>query len=288
MEIGINFNDIKSYTENMSKGLSDKMFFLDKIKFNSKDTYVFVDFGCADGVLISALHDILEPKGVKAFYVGYDISEEMINLAKTKCDFSTNCAVFTTDWNEVEKHIADDKLKKVLILSSVIHEIYSYARPDSNDLGIFWHRVRFSGFDYICVRDMMCSKDINRKPSEQMIYNTVASEGGMKYKFEPRLQQQKIDFEKRWGAISENNKNLVHFLLKYRWFINWEREVNENYFPIYVEELLEIMEKNYNLAYFERFRVPFLDDCFMRDFGIVLEDYTHIKAVFEMKKVKEG
>ena len=80
-------------------------------------------------------------------------------------------------------------------------------------------------------------------------------------------------------------KNIVHYLLKYRWNVNWNRELHENYFPITVEDFLkEITDGNYNLTYFKRFRVPYLDECFKLDWDITLTDYTHIKAIFELKK----
>ena len=279
MEVGISFNDIKSYTDNMSKGLDDKLFFLNRINFKADRSYVFVDFGCADGVLISALYGILKERGVRACYIGYDISDEMINLAKAKCDVDKYTTMFTTDWSDVE-----EKIKKfdesVLILSSVVHEVYSYANVDNDDIGVFWHRVRSTGFDYICVRDMMCSQDINRPKKD---FSSI-----FKYSIKMSFLNEELkDFENKWGSI-ENNKNFVHFLLKYRWQINWEREVNENYFPLYIDEFMERFNEKYNVSYFERFRVPYLDKCIKEDFGIELDDYTHIKAVFEIKKVKEG
>ena len=280
MKIGIDIKDIKSYTENMSKGLDDKLFFLNRINFTDEKSYLFVDFGCADGVLISALYDILESKGVHAYYIGYDISEEMINLAKTKCNLSADSAMFTTNWDDVERKVkVYSNMESVLILSSVVHEVYSYARPDSNDIGLFWKRVRTTGFKYVCVRDMMCSEDINR-PTDHDTY--------VKFKdhvpFASTLNNLRYDFEGTWGEIAKNNKNLVHFLLKYRWRINWEREVIENYFPIYISEFIEKFSTRYTVSYFERFRVPYLDKCIKVDFDIELEDYTHVKIVFELKK----
>lgn len=277
MKIGIDIKDITSYTENMSKGLDDKLFFLNRIKFNDDKDYIFVDFGCADGVLINALYEILESKGIKAYYVGYDISDEMISLAKSKCNFSRDCATFTSDWSEVEKIIKGKNVVSILILSSVVHEVYSYARPDHDDIGDFWKHVRNSGFKYICVRDMMCSQDINRETNKDLYI-----------KFSTNLDVNKdkmmCDFEKRWGSTEKNNKNFVHFLLKYRWKINWDREVNENYFPLYIYEFTERFNDKYNMTYFERFRVPYLDKCIKEDFNIELEDYTHVKMIFEAKK----
>lgn len=284
MEIGINFNDIKSYTENMSKGLEDKLFFLNRINFTDGRDYLFVDFGCADGVLLTALSKILNDKGVHAYYIGYDISETMIDFAKSKFDDPSTSIMFTSNWDEVEEKVKTySAMTSVLILSSVIHEVYSYAREDHDDIGEFWHRVRTTGFKYVCIRDMMCSEDIVREPNHSVIGQVIDKIG-----FATSLSGLRRDFDNRWYPIARSNKDLVHFLLKYRWRINWERELNENYFPIYISELFEKMESRYNVSYFERFRVPFLDKCIWDDFGIELQDYTHIKAVFEMKKVKEG
>ena len=92
------------------------------------------------------------------------------------------------------------------------------------------------------------------------------------------------DFEKTHGSIWYE-KNMYHFLLKYRWRVNWARECKENYFPITYQEIFEHIKNTpayykYNVDYFERFRVPFLDKCIKEDFGIELDQYTHIKAIF--------
>ena len=90
------------------------------------------------------------------------------------------------------------------------------------------------------------------------------------------------EFENEWGSIS-NNRNMIHFLLKYRWKVNWKREVHENYFPISSNLLIQMFNDGFNVDYFERFRVPFLDKCLKEDYNIELTDYTHIKAIFTKK-----
>ena len=35
---------------------------------------------------------------------------------------------------------------------------------------------------------------------------------------------------------------------------------------------------------FDRFRVPFLDKCWKEEFDVELNDNTHIKAIFAIKK----
>ncbi len=279
MEIGIDFKNIISYNENMAKGLTDKLFFLEKIHFNPEKYYLFVDFGCADGVLIDAMYNILTEKNIAASFIGYDISETMIELAKTKFNHYTDMVRFTSSWDEVEESVKKyTNMESVLILSSVIHEVYSYAENNS-DIDLFWERVLTTGFKYVCVRDMMCSKDINHKTDIELIQKINDLIG-----FATSLSRQRNEFSNIWGSISDNNKQLVHFLLKYRWTINWDREVHENYFPIYVDEFLRAFSDKYNISFLERFRVPFLEQCWRDTFGIEIEDYTHIKTVFELKK----
>lgn len=278
MEVGIDFKNILSYNENMAKGMTDKLFFLNKINFRKDESYLFVDFGCADGALLDSLYPIIESKGIHSYYIGYDISDSMIELAKSKFSHSTSSVLFTTSWTDVmEKVNTYSNMKSILILSSVIHEVYSYAE-NNNDIDEFWDRVLNGNFNYICVRDMMVSKDINHTPDIdifQFVKNNIPH-------FTDRMKYYK-DFIKHWGSMNEN-KNFVHYLLKYRWTINWEREVNENYFPIYLEDFLKAFSEKYNISYLERFRVPFLEKCWKDDFDIEIKDYTHIKSIFELKR----
>lgn len=277
VEVGGKFSNLDSYNQNMAKGLVDKLFFVDKLPLRKYDEWVFVDFGCADGVLINALSTILPKYGVKATLVGFDISETMIDLASSKygnCSSPEIEIVFTASWQDVLSCFkANDEAMRVLICNSVIHEVYSYAN-DQSDIDWFWRRVKYSGFDFVCVRDMMAERSIQRATDSSILesfYDHVQSS-------KPELIPYIKDFERHWGSLEEN-ENFIHYLLKYRWTTNWSREVNENYFPIMVENFLTQMS-GFNRMYFERFRLPFLEGCWLEDFGVKLKDNTHIKAIF--------
>lgn len=273
MNIGKPFKSIASYNNAMSKNIDDKLFFA---KFLPKYPMLIVDFGCADGSLISKMYELFDDRefGTLIKYIGFDISEEMINLAKSKFNYCTNRVKFTSNWDEVEKELLSYTEYKVLILSSVIHEVYSYGTEES--VRVFWDRVIHSGFHYICIRDMMYSEDMDRST------NSVKLANWFKH-FPKKFSKAYEDFVNVWGNAG-NNKNLIHFLLKYRWQINWQRELNENYFPIELNTFLSKFESMYNQTYLERFRVPFLEECWKKDFDITIDDYTHIKAIFERKK----
>ena len=276
LEVGGKFTNILSYNQNMAKGMEDKLFFINILPLRESNHWVFVDFGCADGTLFTALGPILEKMGIQATLIGYDISETMVNLAKQKLasySFDKVSVVFTYNWNIVDKYIRYSNAKKAVILSSVVHEVYSYAESEK-EISTFWDRILNSGFDFICIRDMMPSESIDRPTDEDMLQDFLETIRDKK----PELMDYVNDFQSHWGSLS-NNKNFVHYLLKYRWITNWTREVNENYFPIYVEDFLDMMS-SYRSKYIKLFRVPFLDECWLKDFGLVITDNTHIKAVF--------
>ena len=277
-KLGVPFKNLSLYNASMRKGLEDKLFFLEYLP---EDNYTFVDFGCADGSVLGALCAMYPNKKGLNTYIGYDISFDMIALAKTNFsgDIDENI-VFTSYWKDVQKELKKSNNKKVLILSSVIHEVYSYGEIPK-DIDIFWDRDLKTGFDYICIRDMMPSRDIVRKTPID-IYNALNQDKNYVLN-----EGQLAEFEKIHGSI-QSMKQAVHFLLKYRWKVNWNREVNENYFPIYVEDLIGTLSLKkyfcdagtYKIDYLERFQVPYLMECIKNDFGITFEDFTHIKAIF--------
>ena len=277
-KLGVPFKNLSLYNASMRKGLEDKLFFLEYLP---EDNYTFVDFGCADGSVLGALCAMYPNKKGLNSYIGYDISFDMIALAKTNFsgDIDEN-VVFTSYWKDVQKELKKSNNKKVLILSSVIHEVYSYGEIPK-DIDIFWDRVLKTEFDYICIRDMMPSRDIVRK-TPIAIYNALTQDNNHVLNI-----GQLAEFEKIHGS-TQSMKQAVHFLLKYRWKVNWNREVNENYFPIYVEDLIGTLSLKkyfydagiYKIDYLERFQVPYLMECIKNDFGITFEDFTHVKAIF--------
>ena len=276
MEIGEKFKDLQSYNKNMSKGIEDKLFFLKHLP--QDHGCIYVDFGCADGALIESLRHILPNNQ----FVGYDASEEMIDLARKKVNDRGSNVMFTDSWQEVENKLkGSSSMKKVLILSSVIHEVYSYAQ-DQTVIDLFWDRVLKTGFDYICVRDMMIPSDTVYTPANKEWTKNIDRFYSC-FMSSTRLNE----FKKNWGELT-NKRTVLHFLLKYRWQINWNREVKENYFPIDIETFLGRFWGYYNLNHFERFIVPFIKDKIEEDFYIKLgdDDSTHIKAVFSKRTDK--
>ena len=249
-------DNLDSYNQRMSKSVIDKMFFVDKI-----DVEHLVDFGCADGTLIKSLATLF---GDSYVYRGYDVSKEMIEKAELNTSGIKADIRFSDDLPAL---IEEQKNRSsALVLSSVIHEVYSYS--SDREVEEFWDSVWKSGFKFVVIRDMMTSKSTKRQSDSLSVAR-------IKQMFDKR----KLDFwESIWGSLHDNH-SLVHFLLSYK-YEEYEREFKENYLPLSVEDFLPTVPSTYRPVYFDHFTLPFLQRQVHSDFGIQLQDRTHIKAIF--------
>lgn len=254
MAAGHGIADLRIYLHRMQKSVLDKMFFMDKV-FEPFTT--IVDFGCANGELIKALHAFWD--GYR--YVGYDLSAEMIAAARE----NVPQAEFTCDWDE----LPCDPRQSLINISSTIHEVYSYGTEV--DVALFWQRVFSSGFRYVTIRDMMLPRAAQ---------GPVDPGDLQRVRGNPRYARQLAEYEAVWGEIRTQHQ-LVHYLLKYTYTQNWEREVRENYLPVTWEEMLSLIPDNYRITWQQHAPLPYIAWQVKRDFGIHLTTPTHGKFVIE-------
>lgn len=245
-----------SYNDEMRKSMKDKLFFVDKINVKS-----LVDYGCADGTLLSMLSEI--NSSIKLH--GIDMSSEMVRRAQEilpSASFNVSIRPYVNN--------TFDYGNSALNLSSVIHEVYSYSTKEQIDA--FWETVKNSGYKYIIIRDMI--SDLTDEASNAEDVALVRSN---------KTYAEKLrEFEEIWGSI-DIRRNLIHFLMKYRYTPNWTREVRENYIPMSSDSIVNMLSSTYDVEYEEKFTLPFLHDKVMDDFGIDIKDATHIKLVFKIK-----
>lgn len=249
-------SDMDLYVGGMAKSMLDKLFFVDKIS----DIGSIVDYGCADGTLIKSCMSMMP----EVTYMGYDICGEMLEIARANVPDGSRVQ-FTDNWGDC---INLNTKPKVLVLSSVIHEVYSYG--DSECIEGFWNRVFKSDFDYIVIRDLIPSLSISRPTAPNDYLKLIRSKNSVLIR----------KFESVWGSL-ESNKNLMHFLMKYRYVENFDRECRENYFPIHKEELLRKIPAKYDIMYQEHYVLPFVKNEVRKDFGIDIIDNTHFKLILE-------
>ena len=244
-----------AYNGRMRLSMLDKLFFLDKI-----DPDVIVDFGCADGALLKAIEAM--KNGTKL--VGYDNDPAMARV-------TTDFPIFS-DWENVSAVVTVSE-RPALVLSSVIHEVCHYG--SKTDIDKFWSRVFDSGFEFIIIRDMVPGRAIDR----------VSNVNDIKKVYHKFLGTKALDdFERVWGSI-ENNKQLIHFLLKYRYLQpNWEREVRENYMPVTREALLAKIPLEYDIIFHEHYVLPYLLQSVRDDLDVEIKDPTHLKLILRRHK----
>lgn len=248
-----------TYNYNMSLSLDDKLFFMEMVDFD-----VIVDFGCADGILLEKIAK-LNPD-IKL--IGYDLDTHELDICRRKVPN----AFLTNKWSEVLQELVNYK-SPLLNLSSVIHEVYSYTHPKLVES--FWTKNVFgSNFKYIVIRDMMPSSKIDKINMDmyEEDVNKVISKSKDYY-----LRS----FERNWGSIKDSYRNFMHYLLKYRYEINWDREVLENYLPISIEEVLKKVPSYYTVKYNKQFMVPFIKEQAYKDFDIKMDQNTHTKLILE-------
>lgn len=252
-------NNLDVYTTGMQKSLNDKLFFVDKVDGIDR----IVDFGCADGAFLREMYKI----NPDINYVGYDNNVNMLIAAQSKTDFDKYKTITYT----AQLGSLDDNKYSLLNLSSVIHEVYSYSQPD--EINTFWNNVLYQNYKYIAIRDFCISKSISRQ-SDINDYTKVIQNAD---------KEQIDEYESIWGSLRDN-RNLVHYLMKYRYTENWNREVRENYFPITLETLLSMIPTyKYEIIYFEDYILPFTKNKVKKDFDVDLHDNTHVKILLKRK-----
>jgi hypothetical protein len=258
--------DLQSYIEGMSYSMADKLFFVDLINFDC-----IVDFGCADGSFLEKLSK-LKP-GVKI--IGYDLDPTMLSQASSKLGKN---ATLTDSWSEAIKQTTGYK-SPLLNLSSVIHEVYSYTKRNS-DIRYFWSNQVFGGdFKYITIRDMIPSVSMEKVGISQFKQDVK----------NVRMKSDKFylnSFEENWGPINNNYRTFMHYLLKYKFIDNWDREVKENYLPVSLETIKSKIPSQYKITYEESFVLEHLKKQVKMEFNIDLNHTTHTKMIIKNNKFK--
>lgn len=257
MPDGENIRDLTIYLKRMERSVMDKMFFIDKIFEPVKN---ILDFGCANGGTIKSLELFFGDYR----YIGYDLSEEMIEAAKKNVPE----AEFYTRWDDM--HF--DPAETLINISSTVHEVYSYSPPE--EIELFWQRVFRTGFKYISIRDMCVPKGCDRDCEPAQLAAVRANE-----KYADKFRE----YQSVWGPVI-SEKQLTHFLLKYSYTQNWAREVRENYLPLSTEELLAKIPDEYEVTYLRTYTLPYTAWQVERDFGVRLSTPTHIQLICKRRE----
>lgn len=244
-----------TYNARMASIVDDKLFFLNQIEAD-----VIVDYGCADGTLLSHIHD----QRPEIALVGYDISDVELGHAVRKVPHGS----FFQDWDALTTHLETHYPGKriALVASSVLHEIYAYGGMEEGEA--FWSRLFNGPFSTFIMRDMaLHARDygvIDTKLSDTLLAGPVAD-----------LAK---EYEACWGSL-DLREHATHFLLKYRYTDNWNHELNENYLPLTVEAIKERLSGTFAPTFQATEALPFLQKMAQIELGVSFPCTTHLKII---------
>jgi len=263
----------------MAKSFPDKAWF---IRYVDPDIDTVVDFGGGTGEFCEYVKAKLERGGRPVRFIVIDNNEAFAAAARSRG------LVTYSSLGEMASDGETDFDTALLVMSSVIHEVYSYAESPA-DIDRFWSDIEACGFRQIAIRDMSLNYgNFTNVPVEDVVwvYENVFRDPGLTLK---GVSVAKLleDFEGEWGALCDpargkvDVKNLVHFLIKYRYVENWDRELRENYLPITQDALEGILTgMGYRLSHKESSRLQFYAKTWAKDFKLRRPDADGHKARF--------
>lgn len=249
-----------SYNQSLAASLGSKLFFVDRIPA-MQDVTLWFDFGCGDGALLKALHTA-HPG---ASFVGYDIDRWQVDTANAENPWGH----FLSSWDYAKGYLsAWTQGPKVAIFSSVLHEVWS----NGGDLMALWREVEALGFDYIVVRDMALPRRTYWEPTPERWLEAS------KRLLASHLER---DFERTYGPLGVLS-HFMHFLLKYPYRADWERELAEDYTRYSQERLIEKLTRGpYSVLHARGTSTRHFRDRVWADLGIFSDIPTHLELVLE-------
>ena len=135
------------------------------------------------------------------------------------------------------------------------------------------HALLNMNFDHIAIRDMFVNTDTNTQIVPVQMLKIL----------EQKTSKERVDdFSRFWGKPIILQR-YIHYLLKYRYVDNWDREVRENYLPVDIEPFLNMVSQYYNIECLDHYTLPFLKEQIQKDIGITLDIPTHAKILLSKR-----
>ncbi len=261
--------NFETYLARMSKPLQEK---LKVAKYISNKTRSVLDVGCADGTVTLALADMFPSVN----FVGIDLNPDFIEVANKRIEGRTNIkfeCVYLRD------RLAKEEKFDAVLFCSVLHEFFSYGEGISSVVkALSDARELLNPGGEVVIRDMLLYEYAER--SQLWLTEILA-----KVKIEKMIPLVD-DFEKYFGKMN-TIKQVNHFLLKYMYTDNWQREVKENYVPVSFEKYDEIFGVLGMTVSFQRSStIPYLKNKWKEDFGFTDDELESFRSTGIIVAVK--
>jgi len=265
------FHNKQGYLERMAKPLQEKLRITEHISPNASE---ILDVGCADGVVTKALALLFPHTSVH----GIDLSDDFISKAKEEEETIHNPPKFERVY--LREMLARPERFDTVLFTSVLHEFYHYGEGVTSILKALAdaHELLEPG-GKIVIRDMILP--------ERMKESTMPAMGIIqKVRAVPEMEPLLRDFEAAHGPM-ESLYSVNHFLLKYMYTDNWERECPENYVPVTREEYEELFKcMRTELIHHETYLIPYLREKWRTDFGLTDNELSELfsTTIFAVQK----
>lgn len=254
--------DDKVYLERLAKPLVEKL----KIaRFIPASAETVLDAGCAEGTVTLALADLFPDKK----FLGIDLNAEFIKQAKAKVADRKNVS-FESGY--LRERLLKSERFDVVIFCSVLHEFFTYGEGISTVVKALadGHELLNIGGTMI-IRDMILyeySKEAN------LLLDSIVS----KIRAKPEIAKYIGDFENRFGKLNSLNR-VNHFLLKYWYTENWQREGKEFYTPVSYEQYDQILRLlGMKVQFQHSYLIPYLKEKWMTDFGLTEDELAPLRS----------
>jgi hypothetical protein len=140
-------------------------------------------------------------------------------------------------------------------------------------------------FTYIWIRDMYISSKSTFMDKSFLQLNLDRLNEFLDK--DDKFISKKLAFETIYGQINDW-PNMIHFLLKCRFDVNWHREVTEDYtaFGRNKDELFKKLSNKYDETYDSLYVLPYIEYINQKDFAISIKSLgmtTHLKSIWRLK-----
>lgn len=252
------------YLARMAKPLEEK---LKVAQFVPQNALSILDVGCADGAVTCALAELFP----QAQVTGIDLESYFLKSAQVRAEkYQISNVHFERVY--LREMLARQGRFDTVLFVSVLHEFFSYGEGISSVLKALAdaRELLVKGGD-IVIRDMILF---------DYAYKTDYQVAGMLEKIRRKagMSQMLAGFEGHFGAIS-SLASLNHFLLKYIYPENWERECAEHYIPVTFERYTKAFELlGMEIIHQRSYLLPYLKGRWQADFGFTEDEMTDLRS----------